>query len=208
MKRLLTVRAGYLYVFLGSALISGVILLIVYRSFLLVYARYSSDSNAFVVRFSHWLINHIGKTPTVILIFLAVFVAIFMLRSQKMADDVKSLLKAAGELAEQGSFEKLTISSIGELREMGACLERINKAATRTNDRPLSSRREAEAPKVAPGNEEVMALILRLKSLIRLLDDAVKAGDNQQGGGQSKMEAIKREALGMERFLENLIASP
>jgi hypothetical protein len=205
LKRLLTVRSGYLYIVLGSALISGIFLFAVHRVFALLYSHYSSNPNALFVRLSHWLINHIGKTPLAVLIFLAVFTVVFMLRSQKIADDVKALLKAAGELANQGSYEKLEVSSGGELREIAACLERINQKVKRTSTQSILSEKVEEVPPILPGNEEIMALILRMKSLLRLLEDTGKGEDREESVVHTRMEVIKQEALGMERLMESLI---
>lgn len=46
-----------------------------------------------------------------------------------------------------------------------------------------------------------MALILRMKTLLRLLDE-LKAAE----GEAVQVDAVKREAAGLERFLVNLIA--
>ncbi|GIP28629.1 hypothetical protein J23TS9_37590 [Paenibacillus sp. J23TS9] len=206
MKRLLTVRSGYLYIVVGSALISGISLFIVYRAFVFLYSHSAPDS--LLVRLSHWLMNHIGKTPIAVLIFLTVFTGMFMLRSQKTADDIKSLLSAAEELADKGSFEKLEVMSGGELKELAAHLRRINRTEAFSSKNDLqTSNMEMEASGAQLGNEEVMALILRMKSLLRIVEDGEAGGDNPEKTEQLRVEAIKREALGMERFLESLITS-
>ncbi|MEC0241500.1 hypothetical protein P4H66_16915 [Paenibacillus dokdonensis] len=205
MKRLLTVRSSYLYIVVGSALLSGISLFIVYRAFVFLYSHNAPDS--FLVRLSHWLMNHIGKTPIAVLIFLTVFTGIFMLRSQKTADDVKSLLSAAEELAEKGSFEELEVMSGGELRELAAHLHRINRTEAFSANDLQTSNMEKEASGILLGNEEVMALILRMKSLLRILDDGEVSGDDPERTERLRVEAVKREALGVERFLESLMTS-
>ncbi|MWV46698.1 hypothetical protein GRF59_24105 [Paenibacillus sp. HJL G12] len=208
MKRLLTVRIGYVYIFMGSTLLSGISLFVVYRVFVLAYSHFSSDS--FFIRLSHGLINHIGKTPIAVFIFLSIFTGVFMLRSQKPADDIQSLLRAAEELAEKGSFEKLEVASGGELGALAAHLRRINHPERSLSTGSLTAPRVENKSTTAAaqlGNDEIMALILRIKSLLRTLDDIEDDGNHPDRTAPSKAEAVKREALGMERFLESLITA-
>ncbi|WP_136607071.1 hypothetical protein [Paenibacillus dokdonensis] len=205
MKELLTVRSSYLYIVVGSALLSGISLFIVYRAFVFLYSHSAPDS--LLVRLSHWLMNHIGKTPIAVLIFLTVFTGMFMLRSQKTANDIKSLLNAAEELADKGSFEELEVMSGGELRKLADHLHRINRTDVFPSNDLQTFNMKKEESSALLGNEEVMALILRMKSLLRILEDGEAGGDNPESVGLLRVEAVKREALGMERFLESLITS-
>lgn len=209
-NKLLTVRAAYLYIFMGSMLLSGLFLFIAYKMFGLLYSHYASHPEAFVVRAAHWLINHIGKTPIAVLLFLTVFVLFFMLRSQKTADDVKALLAAAEELARKGSFKKLEVASAGELRELAGYLRRLNEQAGSkpkrdavAEDRNIQERQDRRLE-----NEELMALVLRIKSLRRIIDKADQAHSGQERDERLDVDALRREALGMERLLESLIAAP
>ncbi|MCJ8012670.1 hypothetical protein MUG84_13110 [Paenibacillus sp. KQZ6P-2] len=206
MKRVLTVRAGYLYIFMGSLLLSGISLFLVYSTFAYVYAHVSPDS--FGARTSHWLMNHIGRTPIAVFIFLTIFTAIFMLRSQKTADDMKSLLKAAEGLANKGSFQKLEVASLGELKELAAHLHHINQSGVPSPAGILPPPQVTnEAPAIPLGNDEIMALILRIRSLLRALDDVESIRNGPDDTGQFDMETVKREALGMERLLESLMTA-
>lgn len=202
----LTVRAGYLYFFIGSMLLSSIFLFIVHKAFRILYSHYASDRGAFVVRLSHWLINHVGKTPIFVFLFLAVFISIFMLRSQKTADDVKALLKAAEDLACRGSFKELEVSSVGELRVLAGHLRSLNEsAAFFRQERVLTQNNEQEYTAQKLENEDVMALILRLKSLLRLIEEAENGEGKPEHTERVNVKALKQEALGMERLLESLM---
>lgn len=211
-NKLLTVRAAYLYIFMGSMLLGGLILFVAYKTFGLLYSHFASNSEAFVVRLAHWLINHVGKTPIAILLFLAVFILMFMLRSQKTADDVKALLKAAEELVRNGSFQKLEVASAGELQVLAEHLRGLNEKAGIWQQRDETAEHNVEEKTARRlGNEDIMALVLRIKSLQRIIDEADRAETEPEQAERlnaDALNALRREALGMERLLESLIAAP
>ncbi|GGG00892.1 hypothetical protein GCM10010912_52180 [Paenibacillus albidus] len=203
MKKLHTVRLSYLYIFGGSLLLSGVFLFAVQRMFHIIYSRYTPESEALFVRCTHWIINHIGKTPIVLFLFMAGSAGLFWMRSQKTAEDMKALLLAGEALAVKGSFEKLSVISGGELGQLAGHLRTVNRnrQGQTWNTRAVSAG-VLEAHQL--DSEEVMTLILRTKALVRLLAEAEAAAEEETGGASLQLEMATREAMGMERFLENL----
>ncbi|OKP66681.1 hypothetical protein A3842_29080 [Paenibacillus sp. P3E] len=202
MKRFKTVRSGYLYIFGGTALLSGISLAAVYSLAALLYSRYTAASAVYWVRSLRWLINHIGRIPLAVLMFTAVFTVIFLLRSQKISDDLKSLLQASEELSTFGSFRELKVVSGGELGQLAGHLHKINRPEKAADQGPCAYNLKNSADPVL-GNEALMALTLRTRTLMRLLNEA------STGKGEQiqilQVEAAKREAMGMERFMENLM---
>ncbi|MEK5025706.1 hypothetical protein [Paenibacillus sp. FSL M7-1046] len=190
MRRLNTVRTGYLYVIGGSLLLSGGVLMVLQAVVSFLYSRHSAGSGAFIVRLLHWMINHIGRLPLAVILFTALSGGFFLLRSQKLSDDFKALLRASEELAANGFFRELEVSTGGELGRLAANLRKLNKEIE-----------PADAEEAGWSSEESMALILRMKTLLRLLDE-LKAAE----GEAVQVDAVKREAAGLERFLVNLIA--
>ncbi|MGN7359361.1 hypothetical protein ACTHPF_15890 [Paenibacillus sp. SAF-054] len=201
MKKLQTVRAAYLYICMGSALLSGVALFAVYQTFVFLYAHTSPDS--FFARLTHGLVNHIGRTPIAIFVFGFVFAGLFMLRSRKIAEDMKSLLKGAAELAETGTLQPMEIASGGELKALAGYLRSIPQAGAGQTSFGKVDDKEPAAPME---DEELMALLLRTKTLLRMLE-AAEPGHHPITPGHASLEAVKREALGLERFLESLMAA-
>lgn len=76
LRRLNTVRTGYLYVIGGSLLLSGGVLMVLQAVVSFLYSQHSADSGAFTVRLLHWMINHIGRLPLAV-ILLPLFPAVF-----------------------------------------------------------------------------------------------------------------------------------
>ncbi|WP_163882580.1 hypothetical protein [Paenibacillus favisporus] len=202
MRKWLTVRAAYLYTVTGSALLSGIVLFLTYRVFVWSYGHVSPDS--FFARLARGLVNYIGRTPIAAVVFLIVFAGLFMLRSQKLADDMKQIVRAAEELADRGSFRELKVASGGELKALANHLQGIRRWMTTSSaDRISTPPIQNETPPLLD-NEEVMAVILRIKSLLRTLEaadlDSLPPLDFD-------MESVKREAQGLERLLESLMTA-
>lgn len=171
-------------------LLSGGVLMVLQAVVSFLYSRHSAGSGAFIVRLLHWMINHIGRLPLAVILFTALSGGFFLLRSQKLSDDFKALLRASEELAANGFFRELEVSTGGELGRLAANLRKLNKEIE-----------PADAEEAGWSSEESMALILRMKTLLRLLDE-LKAAE----GEAVQVDAVKREAAGLERFLVNLIA--
>ncbi|AKG36493.1 hypothetical protein [Paenibacillus durus] len=127
MKRLYTVRFGYLYITGGCALLSGVLLFVVRRMFALLYTYYSPEPDALFTRLSNGVINVVGRTPLSVILYLTCFGLLYMLRSEMIARDMKVLLRASEELAEGGKISEVTVRSGGELGEIAANLQRIGR---------------------------------------------------------------------------------
>lgn len=202
MRKWLTVRAAYLYTVTGSALLSGIVLFLTYRVFVWSYAHVSPDS--FFARLARGLVNYIGRTPIAAVVFLIMFAGLFMLRSQKLADDMKQIVRAAEELADRGSFRELKVASGGELKALANHLQGIRRWMTTSSaDRISTPPIQNETPPLLD-NEEVMAVILRIKSLLRILE---AADLDSQRPPDFDMESVKREAQGLERLLESLMTA-
>ncbi|MFF2912146.1 hypothetical protein [Paenibacillus sp. NPDC057934] len=216
-----TVRVGYLYIFGGSTLWSAAFLFVLYRLFVWMYSRHSPDSGDLVVTLAHWIINHIGKAPFTSVLFVLVFSGFFLLRSQKPAQDMQSLLQAAEKLAYHGSFTELKVLSAGELQALAGHLERINsnrrvvgmQHKAQKGEAPIelsaavagdldSSRTSGSSPVL--DNEDAMVLILRVKATLRYLHEAEAAGEDSNAMLHLLVNA-RQEATGMEQALECLI---
>ncbi|MEC0370723.1 hypothetical protein [Paenibacillus chibensis] len=201
MRKWLTVRAAYLYILTGSALLSGVVLFLAYRVFSWSYAHVSPDS--FLARLAHGLVNYIGRTPIAAALFFTVFAGLFMLRSQKLAGDMKQIVRAAEELANRGAFSELEVTSGGELKALAGHLRRIRTSMASISAERISTPLIPNETSVLLNNEEVMAFILRIKSLLR----ALESEDSGSLPSELDREALKREAHGLERLLESLMTA-
>jgi hypothetical protein len=190
--------------FCGSALLSAGLLLAMRGLFAMLYSRYTPDSAALFVRFTHWIMNHIGARPAAVMMFTAVCAGLFLLRSQKAANDTTALLRAAEQLAARGSCElaDLEVQSGGEFGRLAASLRRIQQAGLRP-----AAASAIQIP--APDPQESMALILRTRTLIRMLGQAEaesgEAGCSIPGAVLQQLEIARLEAQGLEKTLERWI---
>ncbi|AIQ32619.1 MULTISPECIES: hypothetical protein [unclassified Paenibacillus] len=204
MSKIHTIRSLYLYMFCGSALLSAGLLLAMRGLFAMLYSRYTPDSAALFVRFTHWIMNHIGARPAAVMMFTAVCAGLFLLRSQKAANDTTALLRAAEQLAARGSCElaDLEVQSGGEFGRLAASLRRIQQAGLRP-----AAASAIQIP--APDPQESMALILRTRTLIRMLGQAEaesgEAGCSIPGAVLQQLEIARLEAQGLEKTLERWI---
>ncbi|QWU15787.1 hypothetical protein SAMN04487895_1023 [Paenibacillus sophorae] len=149
MKRFYTVRLGYLYITGGCALLSGVLLFVVRRIFALLYTCYSPESEALFIRLSNGIINVVGRTPLSVVLYLTCFGLLFMLRSQMLDSDMKTLLRVSEKLAEGGKISELAVRTGGELSEFAANLERIGKSEMASSPESSGSRL-SEVPERSP----------------------------------------------------------
>ncbi|OZQ65271.1 hypothetical protein CA600_14390 [Paenibacillus sp. VTT E-133280] len=196
MHKLRTVRIHYLYVFIGSALLSAAFLFAVQRVVALLYAHYSGQSGVFFVRLIHWTINHIGTIPSAIILFVLFFSGLFILRSQKIADDLHTILLGTSELADQGRTQEIKVLSGGELGQIAANLNRTQRIEVPNGGAVTGT----------AGDTPAVALLIRTRAILRALRE-VEEADNSDDGmeAQALLEAANVEARSMERFLENLI---
>lgn len=201
MSKIHTIRSLYLYMFCGSALLSAGLLLAMRGLFAMLYSRHTPESAALFVRFMHWTINHVGARPAAVMMFTALCAGLFLLRSQKAANDTTALLRAAEQLAARGSCElaDLEVQSGGEFGRLAASLRRIQQAGLRP-----AAASAIQMP--APDPQESMALILRTQMLIRMLGQAEaeseEAGCSIPGAVLQHLESARREAQGLEKTLQ------
>ncbi|HEY4429919.1 MAG TPA: hypothetical protein VGN87_02660 [Paenibacillus sp.] len=196
MHKLQTVRIHYLYIFIGSALLSAAFLFAVQRAVTILYSHYSGQSGVFFVRLIHWIINHIGKIPSAIILFVLFFSGLFILRSQKIADDLQTILLGTSELADQGRTQEIKVLSGGELGQIAANLNRTQRIEVPNGDAATGTMEDTPA----------VALLIRTRAILRTLREAEEAGNTDDGmEAQALLEAANIEARSMERFLENLI---
>lgn len=196
MHKLRTVRIHYLYIFMGSALLSAAFLFAAQRAVALLYAHYSGQSGVFFIGLIHWIINHIGKIPCAIALFVLIFSGLFILRSQKISDDLHAVLVGASELADKGTTQEIKVLSGGELGQIAVNLSRIQRIEV--PDRGVVPETMEETPAVA--------LLIRTRAIIRTLREVEEASNTEDGvEAQILLEAASAEARSMERFLENLI---
>lgn len=200
MRRLNTVRAGYLYITGGSLLLSGGILLALQAAAAFVYGRHTADSGFLLIRLLRWMINHIGRLPLAVIIFSTAAAGFFLLRSQPLSDDFKAVVRASDELALTGSINGLKVSTGGELGRLAANLQEIStrKQVILGNMSGTETAYSSEATDLS--SEESMALILRIKTLLRLLEDL-----EVEEVTFDQVEAAKREAVNLMEFVERRI---
>ncbi|MFD2411690.1 hypothetical protein [Paenibacillus rhizoplanae] len=204
MSKIHTIRTLYLYIFCGSALLSAGLLLLMRGIFTMLYSWYTPESAALFVRFMHWIINHIGARPAAVMMFTVVCAGLFLLRSQKAANDTTALLRAAEQLAVHGSCElmDLEVQSGGEFRRLAASLRRIHQVGLRPAAAPAPQIQMQE-----PDAQEFIALILRTRALIRTLEQTVAESEEEAniipGAVLQHLVMAKHEALGLEKLLEN-----
>ncbi|QOS77569.1 hypothetical protein JNUCC31_22740 [Paenibacillus sp. JNUCC31] len=119
-----TVRLRYIYICGASALLSAALLFVVYHTLRFAHHHILPETTG-TIRVMHWVINHIGTTPLVILIGGGLFALFFWLRSQKIADDLKVIGHGAHELANGRVPAKMEVLNGGELRQIAADLNEV-----------------------------------------------------------------------------------
>lgn len=128
-SRFNTVRMKYIYICGASAVLSTVLLFVVYQIMSLAY-RLMFHEVVWVTAMVHWCINHIGKKPFLLAAGGGLFVLFFWIRSQKIAEDLQQLVRGAHELASGQTPSPICVLSSGELRQLS---DQINAIAARTD---------------------------------------------------------------------------
>lgn len=150
----------------------------------------------FFVRLTHWVINHIGKIPCAVILFVLLFSGLFILRSQKISDDLHTVLVGTSELADKGATKEIKVLSGGELGQIAANLNRMQRIEV--PNRGLAPETMQDTPAVA--------LLIRTRAILRTLREVEEADITDDGAeAHALLEAANVEARSMERFLENLI---
>jgi len=103
------IRMKFLYVFLGSALLSGAVLYVCYRIVSYLYAKGLEQGKGFS-RLMTWLINHVGTIPMMLAISSALFALLFYYRSSKIETDIVRLVARM----DQGERDSLIGQEIDE----------------------------------------------------------------------------------------------
>ncbi|WP_440117547.1 hypothetical protein [Paenibacillus sp. QZ-Y1] len=119
-----TVRLRYIYICGASALLSATLLFVVYHMLRLAHHHILAETT-WITRVMHWLINHIGTTPLVILIGGGLFTLFFWIRSQKIADDLKVIGCGTHEMANGQIPAPIEVLNGGELRQIAADLNEV-----------------------------------------------------------------------------------
>lgn len=130
-----TVRMKYIYICGASAFLSAVLLFVMYQIMRLAY-RLMYHEAAWLTHMVHWGINHIGKKPLILFIGGGLFLLFFWIRSQKITDDIQSLIRVTHELARGRTPAPIRVLSSGELRQLS---DQINAIAALMTDRDRSS---------------------------------------------------------------------
>lgn len=193
-----TVRFSYLYILAGSALLSAAFLFVIQQVIALLYSHYSGHSGVLFIRLIHWVINHIGATPCAIILFTTVFCGLYILRSQKIADDLQTLRTATAELADKGITREIKVLSGGELGEMAKNLNQVHRVKVSGRDGDLDRDLNRD-------DTEAFALLLRARAILRAIREVEETGSKVESEIQILLTTVNSEARSMERFLENLI---
>ncbi|MCM3172857.1 HAMP domain-containing protein [Paenibacillus sp. MER 99-2] len=137
-----TVRSRYIYICGASALLSAVLLFVVYQMLRFVLNHLSAGGTSWLPQLIRWGIHNIGTRPIVIVIGAALFLTFFWIRSQKMSDDLQRISQMTHALANGETGERIEVLSGGELRQIAAQLNEI--AFQRGQERMNGSGRESE----------------------------------------------------------------
>lgn len=119
-----TVRLRYIYICGASALLSAMLLFVVYRMSRFAYHHIFSETTV-VTRMVHWGINHVGTRPFLIFIGGALFALFFWIRSQKISDDMNRITMGTQEMAAGQIPAPIEVLNRGELRQIAANLNEI-----------------------------------------------------------------------------------
>jgi len=119
-----TVRLRYIYICGASALLSAMLLFVVYRMSRFAYHHILSEAT-WMTHLIHWGINHVGTRPFLIFIGGALFVLFFWIRSQKISDDMNRITLGTQEMAAGQIPAPIEVLNGGELRQIAADLNEI-----------------------------------------------------------------------------------
>ncbi|RAW19251.1 hypothetical protein DC345_00205 [Paenibacillus taichungensis] len=138
-----TVRLRYIYISGASALLSAALLFVVYHMLRYAHHHILSETTD-LTRVMYWVINHIGTTPLFIFMGCSLFALFFWIRSQKIAEDLKVIVRGTHELANGRIPAQIEVLNGGELRQIAADLndvalhiqaERLNSSDQEWTDR-------------------------------------------------------------------------
>lgn len=137
-----TVRSRYIYICGASALLSAVLLFVVYQMLRFVLNHLSAGGTSWLSQLIRWGIHNIGTRPIVIVVGAALFLTFFWIRSQKMSDDLQRISQMTHALANGETGARVEVLSGGELRQIAAQLNEI--AFQREQERMNGVGRESE----------------------------------------------------------------
>lgn len=183
-----TVRLRYIYICGASALLSAMLLFVVYRLSRFVYHHILSEATG-VTRIVHWGINHVGTRPFLIFIGGALFALFFWIRSQKISDDMNRITMGTQEMAAGQIPAPIEVLNGGELRQIAA---NLNDVALRMHKEQLSGREGiASLPEYTPG-------------LVNHADERMKRDEVQRVSVQAELP-IKLTLYGVRSALEEIM---
>ncbi|WP_416298234.1 hypothetical protein ACM7Q1_13055 [Paenibacillus illinoisensis] len=183
-----TVRLRYIYICGASALLSAMLLFVVYRLSRFAYHHILSEATG-VTRIVHWGINHVGTRPFLIFIGGALFALFFWIRSQKISDDMNRIAMGTQEMAAGQIPARIKVLNGGELRQIAA---NLNDVALRMHKEQLSGREGfASPPEYTPG-------------LVNHADERMKRDEVQRGSVQAELP-IKLTLYGVRSALEEIM---
>lgn len=120
-----TVRSRYIYICGASALLSAVLLFVVYQMLRFVLNHLSAGGTSWLSQLIRWGIHNIGTRPIVIVVGAALFLTFFWIRSQKISDDLQRISQMTHALANGETGARVDVLSGGELRQIAAQLNEI-----------------------------------------------------------------------------------
>lgn len=183
-----TVRLRYIYICGASALLSAMLLFVVYRLSRFVYHHILSEATG-VTRIVHWGINHVGTRPFLIFIGGALFALFFWIRSQKISDDMNRIAMGTQEMAAGQIPAPIEVLNGGELRQIAA---NLNDVGLRMHKEQMSGREGfASLPEYTPG-------------LVNHADERMKRDEVQRGSVQADLP-IKLTLYGVRSALEEIM---
>ncbi|MBY0219189.1 hypothetical protein [Paenibacillus illinoisensis] len=183
-----TVRLRYIYICGASALLSAMLLFVVYRLSRFAYHHILSEATG-VTRIVHWGINHVGTRPFLIFIGGALFALFFWIRSQKISDDMNRIAMGTQEMAAGQIPAPIEVLNGGELWQIAA---NLNDVALRMHKEQMSGREGfASLPEYTPG-------------LVNHADERMKRDEVQRGSVQAELP-IKLTLYGVRSALEEIM---
>ncbi|MDR6724204.1 methyl-accepting chemotaxis protein [Paenibacillus amylolyticus] len=120
-----TVRSRYIYICGASALLSVVLLFVVYQMLRFVLTHLSAGGTSWLPQLIRWGIHNIGTRPIVIVVGAVLFLTFFWIRSQKITDDLQRISQMTHALANGETGSRVDVLSGGELRQIAAQLNEI-----------------------------------------------------------------------------------
>ncbi|MCG7385519.1 HAMP domain-containing protein [Paenibacillus sp. ACRRY] len=183
-----TVRLRYIYICGASALLSAMLLFVVYRMSRFAYHHILSEATG-VNRIVHWGINHVGTRPFLIFIGVALFALFFWIRSQKISDDMNRITLGTQKMAAGQIPAPIEVLNRGELRQIAA---NLNDVALRMHKGQLS------------GHEGFASMTEYTPGLDNHADEKMKRDEVQRDSAQADLP-IKLTLYGVRSALEEIM---